>query len=599
MLALAAVVGLGAATVLVVESTMTDSAPDLTATTAIVDRSWPASFVLVVLLGFITAQVVAVRLALLSPSRARIVVLVVIWLGGVVALLIAERMLGLMRGIYEAAPSGTEALRLSLVIVALVATVAAAAFALLGRWRPAAVATCVPLIALATAWAVCAVTGSSFTESTDYRFGAELPLSAPIGLGVVLIAMSLAGAGLAITLWQVALGVRAIADGATATTATYGHALRQLRQARPRANVGAWTMLAAIVAVKLAWIALGLAGALPSWLGGNLRVWHTIRQEGWLSYGLAAAVSVVAVVWLARGTRGPAERGGMLWALAAIVVGLALPELVFQALAVSYSQGAGEWALDGARWVEFVQPWAPVVVILCAGLAGGRWWLAGRRDAGTFLLLAFGLWGLPRLPALIADLIRYPWYPWGLSMPTESTYGTHAGWVNLVTVDLAITVVVLVLGIAAATGRRTVGLVPVLLVIVATTTVVYLGLLVGAAVSGAVGNALAFVLPFGYVYLFAAGGFNRRVPEREGRLLGAVALSIVALTVGVVRGHFGDPVGQQDLDLAGELLVMPVLITLVVSTLASRARRPVIHSEAAAIPRVGRPGHRGTHHHRR
>ena len=425
-----------------------------------VGRPWPAPFIAVVLLGFATAQAVVVWLGEQFSSRGRAAMHVGILLTGVIPVLFARHQIGLTAGIYDAQPPETDAVRACLGAVAALAAVAVVTLALLGRTRLSAIAACTPLIVLSGIWVVCEISGSAFAGSSDHRFDATLPLGAPIALSVVLTAIGLAGAGLVITLWQVALGTRAVVDGSTATTAGYSRAIRRLRRAHARADVGAWLILAVIVAVKLGWMALCVAGVLPRWLGGDLSVSQTLRSDGWLSRGLAATIAAAACVWLVRGTPGAFRNDGLVSAVAVLVVGLSLPELVFQALAMAYAQGAGEWAFDAASRVEGLQPWAPVVVIVGSLLVGGWRWRSGRRDAGTLALLFVGLWGVVRVPALVDDLLRYPWYPWGLSMPAEATYGQHAGWVELATVDAAITVAVLGVACAAAARWTAVRLVP-------------------------------------------------------------------------------------------------------------------------------------------
>jgi hypothetical protein len=207
-----------------------------------------------------------------------------------------------------------------------------------------------------------------------------------------------------------------------------------------------------------------------------------------------------------------------------------------------------------------------------------RRWVAGLRDSGTLFLAAFAVWGLVRVPALVMDLVRYPWFPWGMSMPSEATYGPHPGWMATATLDLAITLVMAAVAVTAATRRQSIRrqgirLVPVLLVALSSTILVYPGLLVDVLLSAVVGNAIAFVLPFAYLYLLDSEGLNEPGETREKRLIGAVSLSMLALTAGALRAYFGQPVAAEDVSLAAGLLLVPALVTAVVGMLAVRGPR--------------------------
>ena len=63
------------------------------------------------------------------------------------------------------------------------------------------------------------------------------------------------------------------------------------------------TLLLVIVALKLAWELAGLAGWLPTFLGGSSPAWAASRNDGWASWLTAAVLAAIGAVWLWR--RGP------------------------------------------------------------------------------------------------------------------------------------------------------------------------------------------------------------------------------------------------------------------------------------------------------
>lgn len=156
-------------------------------------------------------------------------------------------------------------------------------------------------------------------------------------------------------------------------------------------------------------------------------------------------------------------------------------------------------------------------------------------------------------------------------MPSESEYGARAGWMAVGTLDLALTVLLLGAALAAAalSGRLRLRFVPVLVIAITSTIVAYPAGLVDLVLASGIGNGIAFVLPIAYLFLFDAAGLNKGMSDvREARLLRVFALTSLALTVGVLRAYFGDPVAAQDVELAASLLVVPALVTAVVTMVA-------------------------------
>ena len=65
-------------------------------------------------------------------------------------------------------------------------------------------------------------------------------------------------------------------------------------------------VLAAAVVVKLAWEVAGLAGVLPSFLGGSSHAWVAARDDGWGSWLTAAVLVALGALWLWRRRDRPA-----------------------------------------------------------------------------------------------------------------------------------------------------------------------------------------------------------------------------------------------------------------------------------------------------
>jgi hypothetical protein len=60
------------------------------------------------------------------------------------------------------------------------------------------------------------------------------------------------------------------------------------------------TLLLVVVAVKLAWELIGVAGSLPTFLGGSSPAWAASRNDGWASWLTAALLAAIGGAWLWR-----------------------------------------------------------------------------------------------------------------------------------------------------------------------------------------------------------------------------------------------------------------------------------------------------------
>lgn len=563
---IAALAGLLLSGILLLNAQHSDESPSLVVPNQMLRHTWPWSVVLGLLGGLLMVQLLVVRLALTKPGRRAVPYALAAGLAGAAVLLVTWRQCELMLSIYADGPA-IKGPSKALLVVCLVATSVGMVALVRGGRRLGHLVVCSPLVT-AAAWLVTRVRGTELVGSGDNRFPNSLDLASAIGGGVVLSGLSIAGGALAITLWQTIEAVRATRDAAGGAGALFA---RTIRAEHNRLYANPWLVLAILLGAKLAWVSAGFGGLLPDFLGRGLDVWDEMRNDGWLSWLLAVAFGLGLLDWLLRGCPGPRSGREVVRPLVAVVAGLALPEILFQGFAISYTSGVGDWFLEAANWVDSVQPWAPVIVVVLAGVATGYRWLTNRYDVGTLFLAVFFAWGVIRLPVLVRDLVEYPWYSWGLSMPSESTYGQHSGWVGGASIDLAVTALLLMTCLLALRGAQ-LSFVPVLVVALSTTLVVYPGMLTDVVVSATFGSALAFLLPFAYLYLFDAEALNRLDDGRERRLLGVAALSMLALTVGLLRSYFGYTVADQDLDLAAALLVVPVMVTAVVGMLAPRTR---------------------------
>ena len=428
----------------------------------------------------------------------------------------------------------------------------------------------VPVVAYAASWILLRLTGVRLTGTNDRRFPDSLPLSTVLETRTEALVLIMAGLGMVATAWQATEGARAARDTGHAVARGVFRLIRP--RGRPTDTRHAWQAVTVILSTKLLWVGAGLTGTAPWWLGGDFALWGAARDDGWLSWTVGIALAGLVVAWILRGCPGPGEDDAA-WSVGLVLVGvLVLPEVVFQLMSTLVTMGGLDAVLGPARAVEVVQPWAPVVA--GAGCAVAAVWRhrAGQRDSATLLLAAFGVWTGLRVPALVHDLIVFPWFPWGLSMPSESTYGQHQGWVNLATIDAVMTAMLTVVALLATLGRIRVRMLPVLLVSVLPFLLVYPADLVALLLRNPTWTSLVFVLPFLYLFLADAGALNKPGPHRGERLLGVVVVSLFGVMVAVLRGARGDP-GSVDQQFTFALILVPVLVVSVVATL-SRSSLP-------------------------
>lgn len=262
-----------------------------------------------------------------------------------------------------------------------------------------------------------------------------------------------------------------------------------------------WTLLAA----KVSMVALGVAGLLPGPLGDALA---DVRTDGAVSWLLAAILALGAGWWVVRGERwSPApERNSESavqvgsWAvIAALSAPLALVGVSY-ALANVARLGSGQWPDAITRVAAAAFPWAIVGAVAAVSVTGIVLLARGAQRGRSLgmLLAVFGVWGMPRAVTIARDLLTYPAFEYPIGDPGDfAERGVEvAGWVDPVTLDVALTVVLVTLVIAAGRdGRRTADR-AVLLVLI-TTLSLYAGNLVPDGLRQGLAFHVGLVFPDG------------------------------------------------------------------------------------------------------
>ncbi|MCU1431522.1 MAG: hypothetical protein JWP95_627 [Actinotalea sp.] len=542
----------------------------------------PVLLVVAVLVGLVCCQLGLATWSLLEPRVGRLLLLAVVVLQGVVLLasvLASTRSYG---ALYRQRSPASDALVVAVVVLSVAGLLAVLAGAVLwfvhasgrGRWsgRAAVGLFAVPPLVVGALWALARASGARFEGTIDPRFPERLDLATVLEVEAERLVLTVAGVAMAVTVWQIMEGGRAAADTAVLGAVGLSRAARRAGSRSGTRLPRAWVVLATVLAAKVLWVAGGLAGLVPAVLGGELAVWRRLGTDGVLSWLVAGVAAVGAAVWLARGSPAPRSEVGLVPATAAIIGCLVAPELAYQLLASVYRGLTWEWAFQAALTVEQLQPWAPVVAAVASG-AVCTWRVArGHRDAASLVLGIFAVWVGLRVPGMANDLVQHPWYSFDLASPSEAGTGQRDGWVDLVSIDAALTVVLAVLAVLAATGRVRVALAPTLLLLLASAAVVFPPLLLPQVMAARLGPYAAFVLPFVYLFLLDAEGLNRDDGHRPRKVLAAASLATLALTVGLVRGARGGPVAENDQAFGLALVLVPAVLAAVAIRCARYAR---------------------------
>ncbi len=356
-----------------------------------------------------------------------------------------------------------------------------------------------------------------------------------------------------------------------------------------------WLLLTA----KLAWLAAGYAGVLPTALGGWSPEWRESMQDGPIGWGIALALVAIAGWWLAHPHRRRISRLGFRRAALFVAVGFASWSLLMGGLGLLVQVADGlplpapspmpglercgtAWADGGPAYAllclqDAFAGWILVAQIgtVLAALVIGAVLLRRRRAIPIALfLLAVGVWALPRA----ANAVRFLVFG-------DAPAGTDAiGTVELATLDTAVTLMVAVLAVGWWRGRGpradpwALGLV---LVVVTTMTRGATLILPGWSLPL---FYVALVFPLLYELTLDSEEMNRASPDRSARVLQAVGLRAGALTllfVGLAAG-FASPDDGTGI-VAYTLFAPPFAAWLVAGVVSARARA----RDERRVPSVG------------
>lgn len=357
-----------------------------------------------------------------------------------------------------------------------------------------------------------------------------------------------------------------------------------------------WILLPLFLGVKTVWLLLASFGWLPKLLiPGQTAANVLLQEESWLSLLQAGLFTGLIAWWLLRRRTSPSSDGSISAVLLVAVplvgafilpqVGLAVDGFIsnFGDRLTLFPRDASPEVDAFARSLVDIQDVllaaAPAVAAYFAAVAG-LWSLLRRRfTGGTFFLLAFAAWTI--VPAT-TWMVRTGF---GISSLFEGPTigdGTEAifGQVHPISLDLAISALVLVLTVAWwAKWQQAVRPPELLAVLLLSTVVAY-----GGGVAGAFGVLLFWIglgFPIFAQFAFDARGLNEKRPGREGRVLAGLgmALLIAASTLSLIALGFVGPDHPGFEAFAKRLLVVPL-----VAVLASTAifRNPVHHEGANA-----------------
>ena len=185
-----------------------------------------------------------------------------------------------------------------------------------------------------------------------------------------------------------------------------------------------WWLLPGLLGVKLTWLALGLAGALPPMLGGASDAWSRIRTDDATSWAYAAILALVAGAWLLRARRPIGEKRALHYASSVVIavalfffVLAAIPMVSFAALGLLPTElpvaippdpalatcltgtpraAASSLVMCLGLWLTSWQSTWILLVVVVALVAGVVIGLRRPRDASSIFLLVLGAWALPR-----------------------------------------------------------------------------------------------------------------------------------------------------------------------------------------------------------
>ncbi len=385
---------------------------------------------------------------------------------------------------------------------------------------------------------------------------------------------SLTGLFVALGIWGVIEGTRALSRSATATLVL------------PRRW---WLVVPLLAALKLLWMVAVSAGVL-SIAVPKVNAGAALTSESWLSLALAAGFVVLISLAALRGWFRPASAGvatGAFWMLVIpIIAAYVMPQLGISLVGSGYRfalrlhqpidaaalaawtsdvTAAQAWALEYlSRTSDLLLTAAPLISSLTALAVAALLWTRHRERAmAAPFFAAFGAWTL--IPAASWALLELGVPIW--DQPPDAT-GAAAlfGNVHPVTIDAGITMLVLIGSLVALRSDARMSP-PLLLALLVTSTVAAYGNLLTpetwAALLFWIGLASPLFIQFG----FDASKLNTVGSNRSARVLFALAAALltVAVTYAALLAGYASPESSSTTDLVRQLAVLPLGLTFVLA----------------------------------
>ena len=334
--------------------------------------------------------------------------------------------------------------------------------------------------------------------------------------------------------------------------------------------------LAPLLGAKLVWVAVGLAGALPAWLGGASAIWSHSWNDGAASWAIAAALGIAFAALLA--LRPALDTPTVATGLVAIAVILASSALQFVADTADTALRAW-WdreRLPLLTW--FTEWWSDYSVVLTIGLLAaaapvGLAVFRRNRTIGVFLVL-LGTWALPRAIAVAINLAEKP--RGAVADGTLVERHNRLGWIDLVSLDVAVTVAVAILAALWWRGRqRAVPPRALLFVLLGSTIATYTAQLLPDTFRAGRFFYLGIVFPLAYQFLLDSESLNERAPARSVRVLAATGLAAVSVAAALngVSTTVLSPVRPSATNIGLSIYKGPLLLVVLIASLPLVARR--------------------------
>ena len=395
-----------------------------------------------------------------------------------------------------------------------------------------------PFVIALSAYLVAAVAAAGVQQFPEVK-----PANAVVASAVVALVFGIGFWNAALLLWQAAMSARGARDAGTPIAVQLG--------GRPR-------LLEAVVGAKLLWVILGIAGVLPALLGGGEDRWDSSREDGIFAWTFAVLLSAAAGYWLTRRRPVRLPGNGLVPAVAAIAAGLLAALLLaaaalfgFGIVAVDAGSSMQQMFFDVGNWAADRIILAQVLTVVMAAIAGAVLVLRSRTTVSVFLVL-FAVWAAPRTISVAWEQL--------------ADQPVMFGRVDLITLDVAITVLgAVLLGLARYRGTNVDRALLALVLLVSTALVHTAWLLTAISEEAAFYIGLLFAPLF--LFLFGADELNRPGQDRAARVLRATGLAAGLLTLVTVQVAAGTLApGTSSYGELGRLLIaVPMAAVLIAS----------------------------------